>query len=90
MKFEWDEKKSRSNKDKHGIDFQTATQLWSDADRIKIETPYPLENRYILIGKLDEKHWTAVFSKRGQATRIISVHRARRREVALYEEYCQK
>ncbi|MBW1717450.1 MAG: BrnT family toxin [Deltaproteobacteria bacterium] len=85
MKFEWDNNKSSSNKLKHGIDFQTATRLWDDPDRIEIDTPYPLENRYILIAKLDQKCWAAVFTKRGKAIRIISVRRARKREVELYE-----
>jgi hypothetical protein len=30
MKFEWDEDKSRINKAKHGIDFETARNLWLD------------------------------------------------------------
>ena len=41
MKFEWDENKKRSNKEKHGIDFETATQLWNDNDRIEIQTLFP-------------------------------------------------
>jgi len=70
---------------KHGIDLPAATRLWNDENRIEIETPYPLENRYILIGKIDKKHWAAVFTRRGNAVRIISVRRARKRKVELYE-----
>ncbi len=90
MKFEWDDTKSRSNKHKHGIDFQTATRLWYDPNRVEIETPYPLENRYILIGKVDKKYWAAIFTRRGKALRIISVRRARKKEVHLYEKACQE
>ena len=32
MNFEWNEQKSRANSAKHGIDFETATQLRNDAD----------------------------------------------------------
>jgi uncharacterized DUF497 family protein len=36
MKFEWDDDKSQSNMEKHGIDFETAKTLWSDENRIEI------------------------------------------------------
>ena len=86
MEFEWDEDKSRTNKIKHGIDFDTAKQLWTDDSRVEIHTPYPLENRGILIGKVRKKLWTAVFTWRGGAIRIISVRRARKKEASLYGE----
>jgi uncharacterized DUF497 family protein len=90
MKFEWDVNKTKSNSEKHGIDFETATQLWLDENRVEIEAPYPLEERYIVIGKIDQKHWTAIFTKRGNVTRIISVRRSRKREEALYEKNRQE
>ena len=86
MKFEWDEKKSRANKTKHGIDFKTATELWNDGDRIEIQTTFPIENRSILIGKIGDKLWAAIFTKRNDSIRMISVRRARRRETKLYEQ----
>jgi len=84
MKFEWDDDKSRANKTKHGIDFNTAKDLWDDSNRVEIQTSYPLENRSILIGRVDRKLWTAIFTRRGNAIRIISVRRARKQEVRLY------
>ncbi len=86
MKFEWDDEKSRSNEIKHGIDFNTAKHLWNDSNRVEIHTPYPLENRSILIGKTDKKLWTAIFTRRGNVIRIISVRRARKKEAKLYGE----
>ena len=86
MKFEWDEKKSSINLSKHGIDFNTATELWEDEDRIQIQTSFPIENRSILIGKIGEKLWTAVYTCRKNAIRIISVRRARKKEARLYEQ----
>ena len=85
MEFEWDEKKSRANKSKHGIDFNTATELWNDQDRIEIHTNFSTENRNALIGKTGEKLWTAIFTRRMDAIRIISVRRARKKETKLYE-----
>lgn len=86
MKFEWDENKSRSNKQKHGIDFQSATELWHDKDRIEIQTSFPDENRNILIAETESKLWVAVFTLRNGTARIISVRRARKKEAALYDE----
>jgi uncharacterized DUF497 family protein len=84
MEFEWDENKSHSNKIKHGIDFDTAKYLWDDNNRVEIEAPYPLEHRSILIAMIEKKLCTAIFTKRGNAIRIISVRRARRKEAKLY------
>jgi len=36
MKFEFDIKKSKSNKKKHGIDFAEAHVLWNDPNLIEI------------------------------------------------------
>ncbi len=86
MEFEWDERKNRTNKNKHDIDFESATKLWNDKNRIEIQTPFPIENRSILIGKIDKKLWSAIFTLRSNAIRIISVRRARRKEAKLYEQ----
>ncbi|MBI3585013.1 MAG: BrnT family toxin [Nitrospinae bacterium] len=84
MKFEWDSEKSRANKEKHGIDFETAQNLWLDENRIEIETPYPVEKRNIIIAKFLGKLWTAVYTIRSETVRIISVRRSRKKEVKLY------
>ena len=86
MEFEWDLDKSRSNLVKHGIDFDTAKNLWLDEDRIEIWAPHPVENRGIIIGQHQNKLWTAIFTMRGTTIRIISVRRARKKEAKLYEE----
>lgn len=86
MEFEWDQEKSQTNKAKHGIDFDTAKKLWDDRNRVEIQAIYPLENRGILIGKIDTKLWTAVFTRRRNAIRIISVRRARKQEAKLYDQ----
>ena len=86
MEFEWDERKNRKNKNKHGIDFETAMELWNDKNRIEIQTPFPFENRSVLIGKIDKKLWSAIFTLRDNAIRIISVRRARTKEAKFYEQ----
>jgi len=90
MAFEWDQGKSTANKEKHGIDFDTARMLWSDDNRLEIHLPYPVEERWIIIGKIDNWLWTAVFTLRGSLIRIISVRRSRKKEVDLYEKSIRK
>jgi uncharacterized DUF497 family protein len=83
--FEFDSDKSAANLEKHGIDFVQAQPLWEDSHRLEIPARTTDERRWIVIGQLDGKHWSAVITYRGDRTRIISVRRARDEEVALYE-----
>ncbi len=86
MVFEWDNEKSETNLKKHGIDFETARKIWLDENRIEIETPYPIERRWIVIGAIENKVWTAIFTVRDNAIRIISVRRSRTRERKIYDK----
>lgn len=86
MDFEFDLKKSTSNKQKHGIDFKEAQALWVDPHLLEIEAKSTDEPRFLLIGKIGSKHWSAVVTYRDDKVRIISVRRSRKEEVDLYEE----
>jgi uncharacterized protein len=86
MKFEWDAEKSRTNQDKHEIDFEAAKNLWLDENQIEIYAPHPIEDRRIIIAKYHNKIWAAIYTMRDDTIRIISVRRARKREVNLYEK----
>jgi uncharacterized DUF497 family protein len=85
MEFEYDKEKSRRNKEKHGIDFVEAQRLWEDAERVEIPAKTDDENRSIVIGLIDRRHWSAVITHRSDKTRIISVRRSRREEIHIYE-----
>jgi len=84
MQYEYDPEKSRSNKDKHGIDFEEAQALWRDAKHIVIDSAYTEEPRSLVIGNIDGACWVAVVTYRLEAIRIISCRRARNKEEALY------
>ena len=86
MEFEFDLKKSVSNKDKHGIDFEQAKALWNDPHLLEVEATSTDEPRFVMIGVIDGKHWSAVVTSHGDKIRIISVRPSRREEVELYEE----
>lgn len=85
MEFEFDPEKSESNKQKHGIDFYEAQELWDDSDFIEIPVKASDEQRFLVIGKISEKHWSGVITYRTEKIRIISVRRSRKEEVDLYE-----
>ena len=85
MEFEFDPKKSESNKQKHGIDFYEAQELWDDPDFIEIPVMTSDEPRFLVIGKISEKHWSGIITYRSGKIRIISVRRSRKEEVELYE-----
>ena len=85
MNVEFDPDKSATNLMKHGIDFLEAQALWEDADRLIVPARTQGEARYMLVGKMGQKHWSAIFTYRGEAVRIISVRRARKEEVDAYE-----
>lgn len=85
MDFEFDPAKSSANKTKHGIDFIDAQEFWRDPDLLEISAKTTDEPRFIVIGKIDKKHWTGITTYRDENIRIISVRRARDEEVELYE-----
>lgn len=85
MAFEYDPDKSAENKRKHGIDFGEAQALWADSALVEIPARVTDEPRWVLIGRIGEKHWSAVVTRRDANVRIISVRRARDEEVAIYE-----
>ena len=83
--FEYDDDKSRANLEKHGIDFLEAQALWNDPDLLEIRAKSDDEPRYLVIGLIGSKHWSAVVTYRNGTIRLISVRRSRKREVELYE-----
>ena len=85
LSFEFDARKSQSNLKKHGIDFVEAQLLWLDPDLLEVPANTVDEPRYLMIGKILDKHWSAVVTYRKENTRIISVRRARDEEIEIYE-----
>ena len=85
MEFEFDSKKSQSNKKKHGIDFCEVQALWDDSDLIEIPAKTSDEPRFLVIGKISDERWSAVITYRREKIRIISVRRSRKEEIDIYE-----
>src|SRR5687767_11808633 len=83
--FEFDPEKNAANLAKHGIDFEAAQALWLDEDAIDSGARSDTEPRSARVGRIAGRYWTAFFTLREEAIRIISVRRARRHEVEGYE-----
>ncbi|MHB0763779.1 BrnT family toxin [Stutzerimonas sp. NM35] len=62
--FEFDEAKSQANLQKHGIDFVAAQGLWKDPYLLEIRAKSEDEQRFLLVGKIGAKHWSAVVTYR--------------------------
>lgn len=90
MRFEYDPDKSEKNLTKHGIDFERAQKLWDDTVIELTADPRNDDARYLVLGHIDGKHWTAIITYRGEngnTTRIISVRRSRDYEEEYYEQH---
>ena len=83
--FEFDQSKSDSNLEKHGIDLVDAQALWDDENLLEIPAKTVDEPRFLIIGMIKQKHWSAVVTYRNEFIRIISVRRSRDEEVKIYE-----
>lgn len=82
--FEYDEAKSKANKEKHGIDFEEAQALWKNQkhlifDSVNIND----ELRHLLVGTINGICYVVVFTMREDNVRIISVRRCRKNEKEL-------
>ena len=85
MEFTFDKNKSASDKQKHGINLNEAKKLWEDTDYVEVPVKTNDEPRFLIIGKISEKYWTAVITYRSESIRIISVRRSRKEEIEIYE-----
>ena len=86
MRFTWDKNKSKSNEEKHGIDFEQAKEVFQDANLLvdKGRTTRG-EERKLAIGKTLKLFLiTLVFTIRKSTIRIISARQARKKEIEVY------
>ena len=80
-----DARKSEAGKRKQGMDFIGIQALWEDPDLLEFPARTEDGPRSLVIGMIDDKHWSCVITYRGERVRIISARRSRKEEVALYE-----
>lgn len=87
MNFEWDAAKSEACFQKRGFDFTYAARAFFDPDRlIYADTRHSYgEERYLLMGKIEQRLFVVIYTPRWHALRIISARKANQREVKRYE-----
>lgn len=85
MEFECDPAKSAANLANYGLDFVQAEILWQDPARVEVRARTVDEPRWLVVGKINGRHWSAIMIYREQRIRITSVRRSRPEEVAIYE-----
>jgi uncharacterized DUF497 family protein len=62
-----------------------AQDLWLDDRLVELRARSDDEPRYVVIGMIADRHYSAVITYRDDRIRPISVRRSREKEVALYE-----
>lgn len=88
LEFEWSDAKDAANKVKHGIGFARASNVFNDVfaiERIDDRQDYG-EERYIVIGMVEGRLLSVVYTTRGEAIRIISARGATSYEQRQYHE----
>jgi len=85
VKFDWDPVKNAGNEAKHGLSLSSAAAIWSGLI-VTLPSKNPTEPRQLAIGIIEGRHWTVVFTLRGDVLRLISARRSRKDEKAIYEE----
>ena len=87
MKFEWDENKSLDCFRIRGFHFHLAAQVFGDPQRkVQLDSRFIYgKDRYLALGRVDDRVLTVVYTTRNDSIRIISARKANAREVKKYE-----
>jgi uncharacterized DUF497 family protein len=91
LRFDWDERKNKSNRAKHGIWFEEAQSVFSDAHARVFDDPEhsEAEERFLLLGMSSAARPLVVvhcYRESDSVVRIISARKATKKEVLFYEE----
>jgi uncharacterized protein len=91
LRFEWDERKNRANRRKHGVWFEEAQTVFDDPRALLFADPDHSqdEERFILLGASSVGRALLVvhyYNESQELFRIISARKATNREVRIYEE----
>lgn len=89
IRFEWDPKKSTSNRRKHGVSFDEAATVFTDEHALLIDDPaHPeKEERFVLLGLSAALRMLVVchcYRESDEVIRIISARKATRKERGFY------
>jgi hypothetical protein len=86
VEFEWDPAKAKINFRKHKVEFPYATRVFADSNRIERpdEDDHGGEDRWLVIGRVEEFVLVVVYTSRLDRIRIISARKATHDELIEY------
>ena len=85
MRFEWDERKRRSNLEKHGVDFSDLASLFAGETVTVLDERFDYgEHRFITLGLLKGIVLTVAHTETDEVVRILSARKATRYEEETY------
>ena len=92
MEFEWDDAKSDACLAHRGFGFSYAVRAFQDDDRIvaRDRRRHYAEDRYRLLGTIEDRVFVVIYTMRGSVVRIISAHKANARETREYERHTRQ
>ena len=85
MTFEFDPARSKANKLTHRMYFEETQEMWA-GPVVEIPSASVAEKRWLVIGRISGRSWTAITTRRGENIRIISVRMSHKNEEELYEK----
>ena len=91
LRYEWDARKSRSNKAKHGVSFEEARTAFLDESARVIADPlhFNEEERFVLIGLSVRLRVLVVCHCYRQSAQVIRIISARRADPSEQREYAE-
>jgi hypothetical protein len=86
VEFEWDPAKVQANLRKHKVPFLMACEVFKDSNRLERvdASGYYGEERWTVLGRVEQTILFVVFTQRGRRTRLISARRATSNEQRSY------
>lgn len=89
VEFEWDENKNEVNVEKHGFDFEDASEIFDSPMLVALDTRQNYgEDRWIGLGLLNHRVVVVVYTYQNTDTiRVISMRKALQYERFQYEEF---
>jgi uncharacterized DUF497 family protein len=91
LRFDWDERKNKANRAKHGVWFEEAQSVFSDPHARVFHDPEHSEEeeRFLLLGLSSADRLLVVvhcYRESDSVVRIISARKAAKKEIRFYEE----
>jgi uncharacterized DUF497 family protein len=88
VEFDWDPAKDASNERKHGVPFSYATAVFLDPRAVDFDVSRPEDNepRRKVVGSIEGRLFTVVYTVRNGLVRIISGRRSNDQEARRYDE----